>query len=310
MTGSKVAFSVALFMAASIFFIFFREGGGAVDRKYIRVDGSSTVLPITEAIAEEYRMVQQLIHVAVGASGTGGGFKKFLANETDINNASRSIRGGEILLAQERGVNYLEIPVAYDGITVIVNKNNDWVESISIEELKKIWKPGSQVKSWKDVRETWPDKEIKLFGPGPDSGTFDYFTKVVNGKTHASRSSYTMSENDNIIVRGVSGNKYGLGYLGYVYYTENKSKLKALAIEREGTLVFPDPRTIKNGSYKPLSRPIFIYVSQLSSQRSEVRDFVHFYLAKAESIVQEVGYIPLSAQEYGKAKADFLRFIK
>ena len=213
-------------------------------------------------------------------------------------------------MAQEREVNYLEIPVAYDGITIIVNKSNDWVQSISIEELKKIWEPGSQVKSWKDIREDWPDKEIKLFGPGPDSGTFDYFTKVVNGKTHASRSNYTMSENDNIIVRGVSGNRYALGYLGYVYYIENKSKLKALAIEREGTFVLPDPKTIKNGSYKPLSRPIFIYVSELSSQRSEVRDFIHFYLQKAEGIVQEVGYVPLSAKEYGKAKEDFLRFIK
>ena len=279
-------------------------------QSYVKIDGSSTVFPITEAIAEEYRQVKPDIRVTVGVSGTGGGFKKFLANEIDINNASRSIKSTEIKMAKERNIRYLELPVAYDGITVIVNKDNDWAHSITPAELKKIWEPGSQVKLWSEVREGWPEKKIELFGPGTDSGTFDYFTKAINGREHVSRKNYTMSEDDNVLVTGVSGNKYALGYIGFAYYYENMKKLKVVAIGEGDQAVTPTIETINNGSYKPLSRPIFIYVSQKASTRPEVRSFVNFYLDTAPKVVKKVGYVPLPGSEYAKAKSNLIRFVK
>ena len=306
----QIVVKVSLFITLLALVFVSLSCGKSSTRKHVKIDGSSTVFPITEAIAEAYRLVDGETRVMVGVSGTGGGFKKFLAKETDINNASRTIRAIEIKMAKKRGVKYLELPVAYDGITVIVNKANDWVQSMTPMELKKIWEPGSQVTLWSQVRNGWPEEKIELFGPGTDSGTFDYFTKAINGKEHVSRKNYTMSEDDNVLVTGVSGNKYALGYLGFAYYHENRSKLKAVAIGKsEETAVLPTMKTINNGSYKPLSRPIFIYVSQGAFARPEVRSFTNFYLDKAPSIVSKVGYVPLPDSGYTKAKSDLTRFI-
>ncbi len=266
----------------------------------VSIDGSSTVYPITEAVAEEFRTVHPRVRVTVGVSGTGGGFKKFLSNSIDINDASRSIKEKEIKKAAKKGIDYLEIPVAYDGITIVVNKKNSWASEISTKELKKIWKPGSKVKTWKDIRSSWPDKKIKLYGPGTDSGTFDYFTKAINGKSRASRSNYNMSEDDNVLINGVSGDKYALGYFGFAYYIENKSKLKALKISHKGQSNAPTFKTINDGSYKPLSRPIFIYVNIASLKRKEVKTFVEFYIEQAGNLVQEVGYVKMPKDIYAK----------
>lgn len=265
------------------------------------IDGSSTVFPITEAIAEEYRNEEPRVRVIVGVSGTGGGFKKFIAGSIDINDASRTIKDKEIKKAKKVGISYFEIPVAYDGITVVINKENTWATSITVKELNKIWKSGSTVKTWKDVRESWPDKKIKLYGPGTDSGTFDYFTKAINGKSHSSRANYTMSEDDNVLVTGVKSNKYAMGYFGYSYYKENKDKLKALPIDSINGIVSPTVKTINDGSYHPLSRPIFIYVSRNSLKKLQVKSFVSFYMKKAAEIVEEVGYVPLSKNDYKKS---------
>jgi len=266
----------------------------------VSIDGSSTVYPITEAVAEEFRNVHPRVRVTVGVSGTGGGFKKFLAKSIDINDASREIKSKEQKTAKEKGIDYLEIPVAYDGITVVVNNKNTWAQNITTEELKKIWKPGSTVKTWKDVRSSWPDKKIKLYGPGTDSGTFDYFTKAINGKSRASRSNYNMSEDDNVLINGVSGDKYSLGYFGFAYYIENKTKLKALKITHKGQSVAPTSVTINNSTYKPLSRPIFIYVNKSSLLRAEVKTFVEFYIKNAGTLAKDVGYVSLPNKTYNE----------
>lgn len=278
----------------------------------VKVDGSSTVFPITEAIAEEYRKAQPRVRVTIGVSGTGGGFKKFTAGEIDINDASRKIKGKEVKLAKKKGVQFLELPVAYDGLTVIVNKDNNWVDHLTVKELNKIWMPGSKVKTWKDVRSSWPNREIKLYGPGTDSGTFDYFTKAINGKSQASRSDYTKSEDDNVLVNGVAGDKDSLGYFGFAYYIENKNKLKAVPIINKGAkkAVSPTLTTINNGTYAPLSRPIFIYVSKKSAKRAEVFNFVEFYLNQAGKLVQEVGYVPLTDKQYQAELKKFNKFTK
>ncbi|MCL5780818.1 MAG: PstS family phosphate ABC transporter substrate-binding protein [Firmicutes bacterium] len=264
----------------------------------IKIDGSSTVFTITEAVAEEFKKLHPGVNIAVGISGTGGGFKKFTVGETDISNASRSIKDKEKKAAEEHKIEYLEIPVAYDGLSVVVNKENTWVDKLTVEELKKIWEPGSQVKKWNQVRPQWPDMEIKLYGPGTDSGTFDYFTEAINHKEKASRSDYTPSEDDNVLVQGVAGDKGTLGYFGYAYYLENKDKLKVVPIDAGSGAVTPDEKTINDGSYKPLSRPIFIYVSKSSLQRPEVKEFVKFYLTEGPKLVPEVGYIPLPENLY------------
>lgn len=267
----------------------------------IKIDGSSTVFPITEAVAEEFGKVKKhrRVRVTVGVSGTGGGFKKFLAGETDINEASRPIKQKEIDKAKKTGVKYLELPVAYDGLSVVVNKRNTWADYLTVTELHKIWKPGSSVKTWKDIRPNWPDQKIRLYGPGTDSGTFDYFTEVINGKSQASRSDFTKSEDDNVLVTGVSGDKGSLGYFGFAYYVENKDKLKVVPITQGNKKpVSPTMTTINNGSYAPLSRPVFIYVNLKSVKKPEVRAFVHFYLEQAKELVKEVGYVPLPDQDY------------
>lgn len=277
----------------------------------VKVDGSSTVFPITEAVAEEFRGVQPKVRVTVGVSGTGGGFKKFTSGEVDINDASRQIKPSEIEKAKKNKVEYLELAVAYDGISVVVNPANTWVDYMTKAELKKIWEPGSKVKTWKDIRSTWPDKEIVLFGPGTDSGTFDYFTEAINGKSHVSRSEFTKSENDNVLVKGVSGNKYALGYFGFAYYKENRKSLKAVPIgENKKSAVLPEIKTINNGTYNPLSRPVFIYVSKKSAKTPHVKEFVNFYLKNAGKLSEEVGYVSLPKAQYQKSLDEFNKFSK
>ena len=266
----------------------------------IRIDGSSTVYPITEAIAEEFRIDQPDVKVTVGVSGTGGGFGKFGRGEIDINNASRPIKEQEAADAKVNNISFVELKVAYDGLVVVVNKENTWVNEISVDELKKIWEPAAQEKitRWNQVNPAWPDEEFSLYGPGVASGTYDYFTEVIIGKSGSSRGDYTASEDDNVLVQGIAGDKNGLGFFGLAYYEENKSKLKLVGVKTESGVVIPTPETVKNGTYKPLSRPVFIYVSNASMERPEVSAFVRFYLDQASALVPDVGYIPLTDQEY------------
>ncbi|MFT5208317.1 MAG: phosphate transport system substrate-binding protein [Flavobacterium sp.] len=264
----------------------------------VSLDGSSTVFPISEAVAEEFLAVQPSVRVTVGVSGTGGGFKKFLIGEIDINDASRTIKAQELTTAIRDNVAFLELPIAYDGLSVVVNKNNDWVDYLTVSELHQIWKPASTVKFWSDVRSNWPKKEIRLYGPGTDSGTFDYFTETVNGKSGRSRPDYTASEDDNTLVQGIAGDVSSLGYFGFAYYASNMNKLKLVPIDGGKGPIEPSPLTINNGSYAPLSRPIFIYVNKNSMKRPEVNTFVRFYLSNAGVLASEVGYIPLPDKVY------------
>ncbi len=265
----------------------------------VKVDGSSTVFPITEAVGEEFQKLHREVKVTVGISGTGGGFKKFCNGETDVSDASRPIKSSEKDACAKNGIDYIEIPVAYDGLSVMVNPKNEFVTCLTTAELKKIWEPGSTVQYWSDVRGEWPKEKIKLFGPGTDSGTFDYFTEAINHKEKASRSDYTASEDDNVLVQGTAGEKYALGYFGYAYYVENRDKLKLVAIDEDkgkGCLL-PSEQSINDGTY-PLSRPIFIYLNKKSLQRSEVKEFAKFYLTEAPKLVKQVGYIPLPKEKY------------
>lgn len=270
--------------------------------KIIKIDGSSTVYPITEAVAEEYQIATK-VKVTVGISGTGGGFKKFCRGEIDVQNASRPILKKEMDACKEAGIQYIELPVAYDGLTVVVNKNNDFVKSLTVEELKKMWEPAAQgkVKSWKQINPAFPDAPLKLFGAGSDSGTFDYFTEAIVGKAKSSRGDYTASEDDNVLVQGVQSDKGGLGYFGFAYYEENQAKLKAVPIiaKKGAPAVSPTFESVKDGSYQPLSRPMFIYVNAASGAfKPEVKAFINFYLENAPTLVKEVKYIPLPANEY------------
>lgn len=262
----------------------------------IKIDGSSTVYPITEAIAEEFQKAHPQTRVTVGISGTGGGLKKFLNKEIDLTGASRPISAPEITLAKEKNISFHQITVAYDGITLVVHKNSP-IEKLTMEQLKKIWEPDSKIKKWKDLDPSFPDEEIKLYGPGGESGTFEFFTETVVGKPRASRSNYTASEDDNILVRGVSQDKYALGYFGYAYFFENQNHLKALKIEKDGNISSPTEETIKNLTY-PLARPIYIYVSLEASQKDQVAEFIKYYLTNADSLVPQVGYISLGTPRY------------
>ncbi|NCW26174.1 MAG: PstS family phosphate ABC transporter substrate-binding protein [Betaproteobacteria bacterium] len=273
----------------------------------VKIDGSSTVFPITEAVAEEFQKSTGN-KVTVGISGTGGGFKKFARGETDVQNASRPIKEEEIKAAKEGGVEYLELPIAYDALTVVVNSKNDWVDSIKVSELKKLWEPGAQgkVTKWSQVRAGWPEKEIKLYGAGSDSGTFDYFTEAVVGKAKASRGDYTASEDDNVLVQGVEGDRHALGYMGYSYFDAHRKRLKALLIEwdeKGKPAVGPAEETVLNGTYNPLSRPLFVYVNLKSLEKPEVAAFVKFYLENVERLTKEVHYIPLPASAYEAVRA-------
>lgn len=267
----------------------------------VKIDGSSTVYPITEAVAEDFQIAKNgAVKVTVGISGTGGGFKKFCRGEIDIANASRPISKKEMDNCKAAGVQYVEMPVAYDALTVVVNPRNDWVKDITVAELKKIWEPGAQGKitRWNQVNPAWPDDPINLYGPGADSGTFDYFTEAIVGKAKSSRGDFTASEDDNVLVQGVASNKNGLGFFGFAYYFENQKKVKALAVDGGKGGIIPSIKTVEDGSYQPLSRPIFIYVNIKAAEKSGVKEFVEFYMEKGSTLVREVKYFPLPAQAY------------
>ena len=264
----------------------------------IEIDGSSTVYPITEAVAEEFGAGQPDVRVTVAQSGTGGGFKRFCAGEIPIANASRPIKDEEIQLCSGSSVDYIELKIGTDGLAVVVNPQNTAVQCLTVEELKKIWAPGSTVKSWSDVREGLPAEPLKLYGPGTNSGTFDYFTEAIVGESGSSRADYTPSEDDNVLVQGVEGDRNALGYFGYAYYIENQQRLRALGVDNGSGCVTPTPETVKGGTYAPLSRPLFIYVNRAALERPEVDAFVRFYLEQAAALVTEVGYIPLEPAEY------------
>lgn len=273
----------------------------------IKIDGSSTVYPITEAVAEDFQKAKKgAIRVTVGVSGTGGGFKRFCAGETDISNASRPIRASEREQCKKAGISYIELPVAFDALTVVVNKQNK-LNSIKVSELKKMWEPEAKGKimNWNQVNSSWPNAPLKLFGPGADSGTFDYFTEAINGKAKASRSDFTPSEDDNVLVQGVSRDKNALAYFGFAFYAANQNKLKALAIDNGKGPVSPSRATVENGKYEPLSRPIFIYVSTKAAQRPDVKQFVEFYLKNGAKFASAVKYIPLPAKAYTIALGHF-----
>jgi len=275
----------------------------------ILVDGSSTVGPISQAVAEEFQKQFSDVRVPVGISGTGGGFKKFCAQETDVSDASRFIKASEQELCDENGIGYIELPVAIDGIAVVVNQRNDWIgDSITTEELKRLWAPESegQVTNWSQIREGLPNEPILLYGPGTDSGTYDYFTKAINGEEGASRGDFTPSEDDNVLVQGVSGDAGAIGFFGLAYYEQNAEILKALQVDGGSGPVFPTTENVLTGKYSPLSRVIFIYVSTVAAERPEVQTFVEFYLNNAASLVGQIGYVPMPAEMYDIALERFV----
>lgn len=278
----------------------------------ISIDGSSTVYPVTEAIAEEYRAEAPNVDVTIGVSGTGGGFQKFGRGEVAITNASRPIKDDEKAIAESNNISYVELEVAYDGLAVVVHPENDWVTCFTVEQLKKIWEPAAQgaITRWNQIDPSWPDEEIHLFGPGVASGTFDYFTEAIVGKSGSSRGDYTASEDDNVLVQGVSGDKYGLGFFGLAYYEENADKLKMVPVDGGEGCVEPSTETVSNGTYAPLSRPLYIYVNSASLENPAVINFVEFYLDEAPQLLQDVGYIPLTSEEYDREKEKFAAFVK
>jgi len=271
----------------------------------IQADGSSTVGPFTTAAAERFREVEPDVQVTVGVSGTGGGFERFCRGETDLSNASRPIKDEEAAICKDAGIEYVEFQVANDALTVVVNKDNDWVDCLTVEQLKMIWEPASKVKSWQDVDPKFPDEKLALFGAGTDSGTFDYFTDEINGEEGASRSDYSASEDDNNTVTGVSGEKGGLGYFGFSYFEENQDTLKALEIDGGDGCVAPSVENAQNGTYTPLSRPLFIYAKKKSFSRPEVAAFVEYALNNETEIAEAAQYVPLTDEQLEKATTDF-----
>jgi phosphate transport system substrate-binding protein len=276
----------------------------------IKIDGSSTVYPITEAVAEEFRAEKPDVKVTVGVSGTGGGFKKFGRGEIDINDASRPIKEKEDSICKANNISYVQLKVAFDGLVIVVNPANNWVTNLTVAELKKIWEPAAQGKitKWNQIRPEWPNEEFHLYGPGVASGTYDYFTEAIVGKSGSSRGDYTASEDDNVLVQGISGDKNGIAFFGLAYYEENKAKLKLVGVDPGQGAILPSIETVKSGAYTPLARPVFIYVSDSAAKKNEVKEFVKFYLSSAASLVQDVGYIPLSTEEYQAESAKFNTF--
>lgn len=267
----------------------------------IRIDGSSTVYPITEAVAEDFQIAKRgKARVTVGISGTGGGFKKFCRGEVDITNASRPIMQKEMDNCKKAGIEYVEMPVAFDALTVVIHPKNNWSKTITVAELKKMWGPAAQnkINSWNQINPAWPNAKFKLYGAGADSGTFDYFTEAIVGKSKSSRGDFTASEDDNVLVQGVSRDKNGLAFFGFAYYVENRKKLNAVAIDAGNGGVLPSYETVANGTYQPLSRPIFIYVNVKAAERPEVRDLIDFYMTKGQALVEEVKYFPLPKAVY------------
>jgi phosphate transport system substrate-binding protein len=280
-------------------------GSGASTPTLVTLDGSSTVFPISEAVAEEFQKANPGTRVTVGISGTGGGFQKFCRGETDISDASRPISKSEIDACAKAGIEYVELPIAYDGIAIVVNPKASWIADITAAELKTLWAPEAQgkVARWTQVRAAWPDREIHLFGAGVDSGTYDYFTEAINGKAKASRGDFTSSEDDNVLVQGIANDELALGFLPYAYYEENRERLKLVPVndarEDNGAgAILPSPDAIRTGTYQPLSRPVFIYVSTRAAGRTEVQKFVEFYLAQADPLVREVNYVGLGSDAY------------
>src|SRR5262245_383282 len=278
----------------------------------ISIDGSSTVYPISEAVAEEFQKVNPRAKVTVGISGTGGGFKKFCSGETDISDASRPIKPTEVEACKAKGIEYIELPIAYDGLAVMVNPKNDWASCMTVKELKTLWEPEAQgkVTKWSQVRPGWPDKDIHLFGPGVDSGTYDYFTEAIVGKEHSSRGDFQSSEDDNVLVQGIANDPLALGFFGFAYYAENKNKLKLLGIDDEkpengAGCIKPSAETVENGTYQPLSRPLFIYVKKSVATTPLIKAFVQFYLQNAQKLVRVVGYIPFPPDAYKLVEARF-----
>lgn len=288
-----------------------RDGKADAAPATIAIDGSSTVYPITEAVAEEFQ-VGRKTRVTVGVSGTGGGMKKLCNGEVAIAGASRPIKPSEVEACAANGIGFIELPVAYDGIAIAVNPSNDWAQHITVAELKALWQPEAQtnIKMWSQVRPGWPQEEIHLFGAGVDSGTYDYFTAAIVGTEHSSRGDFTSSEDDNVLVQGIASDRLALGFFGFAYYEENKDKLKVLPVDdgdpsNGAGPITPSVTTVADGTYQPLSRPIFIYVSAKDASRPEVAELIHFYLSEAGTLVKEVGYIPLSATAYDLTKKRF-----
>ncbi|MYA50645.1 MAG: PstS family phosphate ABC transporter substrate-binding protein [Chloroflexi bacterium] len=269
----------------------------------IQIDGSSTAFPVSQAVAEEFRKEQPNVQVNVGVSGTGGGFKRFTVGETDISNASRPIKDSEREAAAANGIEFIEMRIGTDGLSVMVNNANDFVDCLTVEELNAVWKPGSTINNWQDVRAGFPDQRLRLYGPDTDSGTFDYFTEEVNGEAQVSRADYTASADDNVLVQGIAGDRGSLGYFGYAYYQENKESLKVVAVDGGDGCVTPEPSTIEDGSYKPLSRPLFIYVNAESLEKPEVKAFVTFYMDHGYQLTEEEGYVPVERSVYEANKA-------
>jgi phosphate transport system substrate-binding protein len=271
----------------------------------VTLDGSSTVFPISEAVAEEFQKVEKGVNVTVGISGTGGGFQKFCRSEIDIADASRPISATEVAACEKAGVAFIELPIAYDGIAIAANPKNTWASNITVAELKTLWGPDAQgkVTRWSQVRKGWPDREIHLFGAGVDSGTYDYFTEAINGKAKASRGDFTSSEDDNVLVTGIGNDELALGFLPFAYFEENSAKLKLVPVDdgkadNGGGAIAPSPDSIRTGTYQPLSRPVFIYVSTKAAERPEVQRFVDFYMKNADTLVREVNYVGLGANAY------------
>jgi phosphate transport system substrate-binding protein len=273
-------------------------GGGSDLRGTIKIDGSSTVAPLSEAAAELFQAENPGVRVTVGTSGTGGGFEKFCAGETDVSDASRPIKEDEEApICERNGIAYEEVQVANDGLAVVVHPENDWADCLTVEQLKKIWDRGSEVDSWRDVDPSFPDEEIELFGPGTDSGTFDYFTGEVNGEEGRSRSDYSASEDDNVIVQGVSGSRGGIGYFGLSYVQQNEGRVKAVQIDGGDGCVAPSTETVQDGTYEPLGRPLFIYASDKAIARPEVKSFLDFYLSNAGQIAEQALYVPMTEEQ-------------
>jgi len=277
------------------------SGGAAASAELsgtVVLDGSSTVFPVAEAMAEEFGLANPGVRVPVGLSGSGGGFKKFCAGETDISNASRPIKDSELETCRSIGIEPIEFRISWDGLTVVKNPANDWAQCMTVEELSRIWQPGSTITRWSQVRDGWPDEEIKLYGPDTDSGTFDYFTEAINGEDGASRDDYTASADDNVLVVGVAGDAGALGYFGFAYYEENTDRLGDVAVDNGNGCIAPTRETVENGTYAPLSRPMFIYTKKQALAKPVVGAFIRFWMENSKEIVPEVGYVPMADSVY------------
>ncbi len=310
LTGDRSALLITILLLASWLLAACGESDTGGYTGEIQIDGSSTVFPISQAIAEEFFLENRGTRITVGASGTGGGFEKFCRGDIDISDASRPIKQDEADLCAENGIEFTELTVAADGLSVIIHPDNDWATCLTVEQLHQLWMPGSSVELWSDLDPSWPDNEINLYGPGTDSGTFDYFTETINGESGASRADYSASEDDNVLIQGVEGDQYALAYLGYAYYIENADRLQVLAIDGGDGCVAPTPETVRDGSYVPLSRPVFIYVNNAGLAANDVTDlatpgpsstlaaYVTYYLTDGVGVIPFVGYIPYDESVY------------